>query len=237
MKSGGEVRVWVYGTECELRPVSGLGFLSARREAKQIGREYGDDAAANALISAACLAAQGLYADGERLFETGNDALDAMTAEEILTVAEEYEELSLSNIELSSTPAEDAKIPGMTVLADAVSEAEKKKENAVQNLAQYAEKSDNLPHRRTEDAAVSENTEIDEQKKQEDTADREKNEENGHGYRESGKLVFGEKKTVSRENAQAKKITVRYSGRNTMESVSNFFERDCRRYDGAFKRY
>jgi len=85
-----ETFMWLDGAECELRPISAAAFIGARQEAKALEAVYGDDGETRELLLGACLAARGVYADGERRFERGEEALKALTAEALLSLAAEY---------------------------------------------------------------------------------------------------------------------------------------------------
>ena len=91
-----EVRVFVADNEFELRPLSAHALLSAKRESRALADEYGGGIAANEIALKACIAAEGLHLDGKRFFSSGRDALNGMTAEELLVVTPEYGEASFA---------------------------------------------------------------------------------------------------------------------------------------------
>ena len=67
----------------ELRLLSALEVLEARREAEELAKSAGEQA----LCSNACLLARALERDGEPLFEDGWAVLRGMTASEIAVLA------------------------------------------------------------------------------------------------------------------------------------------------------
>ncbi|MBQ3405398.1 MAG: hypothetical protein IJG63_08300, partial [Oscillospiraceae bacterium] len=88
-----ELRVWLMGTECELRPISAKTRLESRKKAGELFLQLGGDAQSDRLIEAAALISAGLY-DGDRpVFASPEEALESLSADEILELAADYGEL------------------------------------------------------------------------------------------------------------------------------------------------
>lgn len=103
-----ETRMWVYGTECTLRPITAKAYLEARDEGTHLAEKFGGGLAARTLSLYACLIAKGAYEEDDPLFENGEAVLDALKAGEILEIAKSYEETELKpepeEIEKSAQP-------------------------------------------------------------------------------------------------------------------------------------
>ena len=88
-----EIRIWLMGTECELRPLSAGAGLRARKNARELLTELGGNDGADRLIEGAGLIAEGLYEGEKRVFDSPMEVLDALSPEQILELAAEYGEL------------------------------------------------------------------------------------------------------------------------------------------------
>lgn len=203
------------GDEIELRPLTARQYLSARLEAESLGGETGNDEIARAVLLGAALLANGAYVDGERLFSTADEALDTMTAQEIIETAAYIDIMP----ETAQAAAETAK--RVAAFIDTASE--------VGETAKRSAAPDGI-----EDARVK--------------AD----------FKE---YVGGDDKRVEpewREQAHTRRRYVKWDGgeaysgadftdrvsalsaapvRDEMRRVSEFFQRDSRRYDGAISNY
>ncbi len=234
MKNGTEVRMWLYGTECELRPVSAAAYLKARNEAEKLKAEYGEGEVAKELVYAACVVSQGVYEDGERLFSTGDDVLKELTPEEIFSVWQEYEEAYAEKRKSSPSDSEEdmlfsvPRANGET--SDFLNAAEKEKSRAVKKLLRYIQNTEKVLNT-GETAEKRKNLFAGREVKDREPAD--KPQRGRPGFAEDALKQAADET----ENAPAKKISVERFAKSGMAEVSNFFERDCRRYDGAFKRY
>ena len=71
-----------------LRLISAWETLEARREAEALAA----DGTEQALCSNACLVARALYRGGRRVFDSGRDALEGMSAGQIETLARQWTE-------------------------------------------------------------------------------------------------------------------------------------------------
>lgn len=86
----GEKRIWLTGTECELRPVSAAEFIAAKHEAESMEEKYGTDEETKKLLEGACLTARSIFVGGERRFSSGEEVLNELSVHEILFTAAEY---------------------------------------------------------------------------------------------------------------------------------------------------
>ena len=102
-----ETRMWIYGTECTLRPITAKKYLEARNEGALLAEQFGGSEAARTLSLYACLIAKGAYEEDDPLFENGEAVLNALEAGEILEIAKNYEEA-----ELKQEPEDDAESDG-----------------------------------------------------------------------------------------------------------------------------
>ena len=85
-----EVRMWLAGAECELRPLAAARYIEAKAEAAALNDALGGDEGTLGMVFSACLIAEGAYADGERVFASGAEVLERLTAQEVLDAGREY---------------------------------------------------------------------------------------------------------------------------------------------------
>jgi hypothetical protein len=84
-----DIRVWLKDRECRLLPISAEGYIDAKSRANENSASSTDDEIAR-LIFGAYLLAEGAYYDDEPAFTSGEEVLKALTAQEIMGAAEEY---------------------------------------------------------------------------------------------------------------------------------------------------
>ena len=80
MMQSGDTKVRLLETECELRPVPAMDLLQAREMQQELGLPA-EASGYRRLVTQAYLLAAGVYANGERLFASGEDVLQRLTAE------------------------------------------------------------------------------------------------------------------------------------------------------------
>ena len=236
-----EVRIFLMDTECELRPLSAAQALEARRESRRLLTEYGGDERDRALIESACLVAAGLYADGRPVFPDGLEALLSLTEEEIAFAAAGYSETQerAAARPFSGAAREESGESSPTGIP-APEEAERVTETRAPSPA--AEEAVGRLRRVQSDDP----TQGDAARSAEKTAAWRKEE----ALRKFGMLwmPFGERAEKPREpsaptpaadipeadGTPLPETGTRRSGRyrSRMEELSDFFERDSRRYDG-----
>lgn len=186
------VLVSIGGEEIELRPISARQYLSARMEAEQESEIFGEDKVTKAVLVGASLLAKGLFFNNERLFDSMDDVLDALSAEEIVTTA------GYIDIE-----------PGMkTKIIEAVDV------DKAENLSSEKAESD------TRDKA--------------DVADSVSYLRRTVGHEQSGLFTVysGSQMRMSGVHSESN-----ISPRSDMRRISDFFQRDSRRYDGIISSY
>lgn len=217
MRGGDEVRLLISGTELLLRPISAADYIMAGKESREISGAIESSPAENELIKAASLAAKGLYLDDERAFGNVWQVLETLTPEELMLVAAEY---SADKPQLPETD---------------------------ESLQKHAESTEKEAISRAE-AAEKSKAEKPEPKKKRVPAD-------------IAELRTSTEKTAVVDEKPQKKITVEYAqdftpeeqARNRrmvaevtgydpevqmkMQKVSDYFERDSRRYSSGFERY
>lgn len=180
-----DVKVSVEGNELELHTVSAREYLFARMEAEELSGSWSDDPVTKALLLGAALLSRGLYDGGERAFESADDVLDRMSAEEIVALSG-YVDIQLEE---------------------------------KQRIVNAENKAD------------------DEREQQETEKEREAS--------EPVELRIGRKSrsesVTAYKSAEFANSEVKKSGTTThraaMRQVSDFFERDSRRYDGIISCY
>lgn len=239
-------------TELELAPISAGELLSARAESGCLMDKYGgEDGLCERLCLGACILALGLYDGENRAFSTGDEVLENLTAEEILYAAGEYgyDELAdtpvgvrtaeagdMKGEEPGSFPQKDEKeiLPALdsaSGLEETVTDAEKKAAaaedkpdsgpiSAAETEATYAalqkrgaEKAMRLRSGRGYDAAAMENVRVLRERSVDDGTE--------SGYNVSRGAAFDSG----------------YGADRDMRALSDFFERDSRRYAGEFVLY
>ncbi|MGM9521831.1 MAG: hypothetical protein ACI3VB_05060 [Oscillospiraceae bacterium] len=85
-----EVRVWLSGTECELRPLSARTYIQKVSEAAQVNEALSGDESTSRLALAACLLAEGAFCDDNKMFSSGMEVLERLTAQEIMEAGGGY---------------------------------------------------------------------------------------------------------------------------------------------------
>lgn len=75
------------GEELEIRTITARQYLSARLEAELMGEVFGEDQLGKSVLFGASLLSKGLFFDGQRVFSSMENVLDAMSADDIVTVA------------------------------------------------------------------------------------------------------------------------------------------------------
>lgn len=83
MKSGEEIRIFAYGTELELRPVNAEGYLESRRMAAEYSEKFGGDYEAEKAAFLAGLLYRSAYDGENRFFVSEEDVLQKLTAAEL----------------------------------------------------------------------------------------------------------------------------------------------------------
>jgi len=241
------------GDELELRPLTARQYLSARLEAEKLGGETNNDEIAKAVLLGAALLAKGAYVDGVQLFSNAEEALDSMTAQEIIEtaayidIAPEASEAATETVKRADhidTPPEVGEAAG-SVKGSAAPEVN---ETAAESARRAAAFIDSEPE--VGDNAKSVKRSV----TPEDTED-------VHVKSDSKEYGGGDDKRVTPEWKEQNPTHRRYvkwdggetySGvgfsdkvsaplaspvRDDMRRVSDFFQRDSRRYDGTISNY
>lgn len=266
MKRGTDVRMWLCGTECQLRPVNAVSLLSAKKESREITEEFSGDDNDEKLIKAACIVAAGAYDNNEKMFVSGKDVLEKLTAGEIFSAASEYETTwdvieKQAAVNIAGENSEIKKVDGADLEIQTADKSE-----LTEQTAEYKRDFDKstLPE---ENAALKneKNTEesssvkktgsyvesvIEKEKKPgvksersailkitENLGEKEDKALNRTKMVAPGRTEPAVREITNDSGENIRKIALSRAGRDNMASVSNFFERDCRRYDGAFTRY
>lgn len=86
----GELFYSLAGTEAELKRLSAEDYLRAKAEAYEMKAEYPDDEETYTLLLAACLMVRGAYDGDKPLFSSAYEVLSALSPDELLSAAEEY---------------------------------------------------------------------------------------------------------------------------------------------------
>lgn len=185
-----DIRVSMGGTEMELRPISARQYLSARMEAEKIGEVLGEDDVTKAVLLGASLLAKGLFDGEKRLFESADEVLDALSAEEIVNTA---------------------------IYVDLKPETKMQIVEAMDKIERFGQESDNLEAE--ENADVSDNMSYSKPVPQQKQG-----------------IIFS---TYSNIASSFSRISTgrSLSPRSEMQRVSDFFQRDSRRYDGIISSY
>ena len=241
------------GDEIELRPLTARQYLSARLEAESLGGETNNDEIAKAVLLGAALLAKGAYVDGVQLFSNAEEALDSLTAQEIVETAA-YIDITPEVIEAAAetvkkaartdTPSEVGEAAG-TVKWSAATEVDEAEDDSVRRAAAFIdsepEVGDNagtvkrsvMPED-TEDAPVKSDS-----KKYSGGEDKrnkpEWKEQNPTRRRyvkwDGGETYYGVSFSDKVSAPSAAPV------RDDMRRVSDFFQRDSRRYDGTISNY
>ena len=221
------------GDELELRPLTARQYLSARLEAEKLSGETSKDEIARAVLLGAALLAKGAYVDGVQLFSTAEEALDTLTAQEIIETAA-YIDITP---EVSEAAAESVKRAATFI--DSVSEVSEtagsvKRPATPEARDNAASVKRSVAPEDTEDAPVKSDSEeygggddrrvTPEWKERNPTGRRYVKWDGGETY--SG-VSFSD--TVS--------VPPAAPARDDMRRVSDFFQRDSRRYDGTISNY
>lgn len=185
-----DIRVSMGGTEMELRPISARQYLSARMEAEKIGEVLGEDDVAKAVLLGASLLAKGLFNGNKRMFESADEVLDTLSAEEIVNTA---------------------------IYVDLKPETKMQIVETMDKMERFSQESDNLELQENTDASdsMSYSKPVPQQ--------------------EQGILFT----TYSNSATSVSQISTgrSLSPRSEMQRVSDFFQRDSRRYDGIISSY
>jgi len=236
-----EMRIFLMDTECELRPLSAARVLEAHRESRRLLAEYGGDESDRALIESACLVAAGLYADDRPVFPDGLEALLSLTEEEIAFAAAGYAGNEGSG---AARPISDAAREESGESSSAGRTAPEKAESVTETPAPAPAAEETVGRLRRVQSDYP--AQRDAKRSAEKTAAWQKQE----AFRKFGMLwmPFGERGEKPREpSAPTPAADVTEAGetsfpetgtqrrgryRSRMEELSDFFERDSRRYDG-----
>ena len=191
-------------TEAELRPLSAEEYLRAKVEARDMEKDYAADDETRTLLLAACLVARGAYDGENRLFASATEALSALSADELMTAAEEYLPREIKKAE----GTEDMYVPSTS--AESLGEdAERYKERIEETYA------GNAP----------------------DTYVRER-EAAGTPYASWRRDPMSGTVSVIYGGSVSAERPATYAPRREsvdMSAVSDFFERDARRFPGGFE--
>ena len=250
MNRNDEVFISLMGSEYEIRPVSAKSTLMAKSESRRLSGEYGADEAYDLLIFGACMIAEGLFSDGERVFSSGEEALERLTLEEILYAAsgyalpETYEGLANMNGQAKKSGDIDASIDlnlepafqpfhGETPISS-IADMDVTENSWTQIPGESVQKAImryTLPEGFYDQRESSDNTD----KNVSYTPVK-----HGTEIPPLYKTATGSGgSAVSAEQAEldAMPDIRRITRRTDMRNISDFFERDCRSYDGAFVKY
>lgn len=201
------------GTELLLRPVSAAEYLRARAQAGALAEACGGDGGTG-LILGACLVAAGAY-DGEQpAFASGAEALERLTPDEILGAAAEY---ALTSAKTGGETGENTGAAVNNITAD--------KDTEPFGREISGRKAESAPETPPEQVP-----EADGDGKQGETPERSR-----LTLRRTPEPAAQPRKELSAPAPQSASFPA--DGGDRMRRVSDFFERDCRRYDGAFRRY
>ncbi len=213
MERGAEIRLWLMDDEYTLEPVSAMTLIRAEAGGREmLGENAGE--AGKILAAGAFVAAEALKKDGERVFSSGVEALKKLTAEEIMEIYGYYRAEPEKAAEFSEESREKGeKGPEYADRRDApISEPESEAERTAPG----------------EKTAEADKAPVRKQKPPEE-------------QKAAEKLRRREKREVRRESAGYYPISGSsgrvYGMAGSMQSISDFFQRDCRRYDGAYERY
>ena len=105
MERNFEVRVNLTGDEWSVFPVSAMEYLSCVKEAQSLEEKLGATGETE-LLRRACVLARGIYSGDNRVFDDGEQVLNALTPEEIFSVSAYTPHIS------AKTGQEDGKVPG-----------------------------------------------------------------------------------------------------------------------------
>lgn len=208
-----EIRQWVYGTECILRPINAMTFLEARLEGGRIAERFNGDAAAAKLGERAYILSKGLYDGDKPMFTSGEEVLETLQAEEILEIAEAYTETA------SKWEDQQWSAPNVT------NQKQQKPENTPVTDEMYINRAA---------TGVEEDLVFPEKKIQQYTE-----EQPSDVYMALTKTGTGPDHRFSPENFQMYGNTRRdlYTEKADVRTISEYMERDGRRYDGGYIRY
>ena len=231
MRDFDEVRLFLAGDEYEVRALTAAELLRSRTEAREIARTIGAEEGDEAIVSAAAVVSASLYRNGERAFHSAADALESLTLSELMEAAA-----------VNDFPEEREKTPGLP-------------EEAAGTFVQTAgedlsERRSDVPKKRAADeeraAAGRErhSPEPERPAREEKRRDGEDGrQERRREFKRAGLFSFsGQRRrkegvaSIAGAEETGPMITAEDPGAD-MRSVSGFFERDSRRYDGAFERY
>ena len=209
-----EVRAYIEGTECQLRPVNAKKYIDASRSAAEKAREMGADADGEKLILGAELIALGAYDGEEKVFSDGEDALSRLTAQEIVWLAAEYFADSLPDINTAGASADGE--PMMSSLRTPTQDGNRSDGAEKVTVRESVPENEDAPAK--DYAAVSERLETVSKRR---------------------RRVFERAEADGREYGMSftRRRTEAAADRADMRAISGFFERDCRRYDGSFERF
>ena len=206
------------GDELELRKISAGQYLAAGADAEELFKEYGRNDVAMAIIMGAALLSQGLHNGDGRAYGSVRDVLDSVTAEEIIETAQ-YIELD-----------EDTKI-------GVIEAAEKVRRKVTADNRETVDEADQ--NRRMEAIGVIED--VTDVKQTGETVTRGENSRSElPEIRSRSRADSRDFYTMYSSTAPGTSPIAYKSGlspRDDMRRVSDFFQRDSRRYDGAITSY
>ena len=231
-----EVRLYIADDEYEVRALTASELLKARAEARALSRDIGAEDGDEAIVSAAAVVSASLYKNGERAFPAAVDALEGLTLRELLEAAavndvpgEREKKAALPDGEEAETVLLKAEEPEKPADEAAERRADAPEVSRMEKPAPYDE-TEETGHRRARREWDTERP-----------ARMEKRERGGLFSLFSRRQ--GRPDTVPAAGAEREEspMTIIPEAEESygadMRSISGFFERDSRRYDGAFERY
>lgn len=211
-----EIRMYLCGTEAELRPVNGLNYLKNLKAARDFAAENERMAEAETLAFWAGMLSDSAYDGGNKLFSSFLDVMEKLTAEEIASAAQDiFYKVSLPKIE--DEKGENAAVQkGKEAAArdsGGSSSGGRRVGAAADIYSEHAAKSQighaDIPR--------------DKKSRKEITV--------SFGKRNGGGISDAAAKTAAGAFGEKERAPVRIS---TAEELSEFFERDSRRYDRTY---
>jgi len=236
VRSFDEVRLFIAGDEYEVRALTAGELMRARAEARELARGIGAEDGDEAIVSAATVVSASLYLDGKRAFPAAADVLESLTLGELMEAAA-----------LNAVPEQRERKPdlsdGTEAAAPLKADAPTESEDAVP-AAGEPESDEEMAVRPERPAEEPETTAREKTRREwpiETAASAEKRERGGLFSFFGGRQRQADLTPAAGERSDGRPMghtaETAESGSADMRTISGFFERDSRRYDGVFERY
>lgn len=204
MRTDRSIRAFLAGDELEVRPLAAGEVLTARKRGRELLERYGGDSMDRLLLDGACIAMESLSKNGQTVFRSPEEALDKLTADELIW--------------LVSDVTGTAYLRNSSALGESITQTEQTAK--LEQEAPFYEEQIPVPKVETEWTASAVDVGVSGQITPHKMFGR---------YLEGGAAVPEDEQFLD-----SRTMILSQHYRDEMQTVSDFFERDNRRYDGQF---